>query len=197
MMLRSALAAVGVGLPLLLMAAPQPASAGIHQVWDEAHFLKEPTIEHVDDILDEIHTEFHKDLMIETFASIPDDLKPHLQREGKDKFYEHWSVIEGGDLAVNGVTVLITGEPPHLQVAVGMQTQEKAFTLADRDEMVKSLASAFREKDFDAGILQAAQFVRDRMARNLGTAAAPATQPATQPARAPASAAGGLPHPPP
>jgi uncharacterized membrane protein YgcG len=175
-----------VGLAVMLIAG-RPAGAGVHQVWDEAHFLKLQTIDPVDQVLNDIQSRFGKDLMIETFASIPDDLKPNLQKDGKDKFYEGWSVSEGQELGINGLLILITGDPPHIQVTVGLDTRKKAFTLADRDELLEVLANAFRQKDFDGGILRAAQFVRDRMTRNMAAGAGAATQPATAPATQPAS----------
>jgi uncharacterized membrane protein YgcG len=171
-------------LSLCLFTTSRPAVAGVHQVWDEAHFVKLATIEQVDQVLDAIHDRFGKDLMIETFASIPDDLKATLQKDGKEKFYEGWSITEGRELGVNGVLILVTGDPPHIQVTVGLDTRKKAFTLADRDELLAQLATSFRAKDFDGGMTHAAQFVQDRMARNLG-GAAPATQPASQPAALP------------
>lgn len=179
-------------LPIVLVVAliacfARPAPAGIHQIWDEAHFVKPQTIEQVDQILEDIHTRFGKDLMIETFPSIPDDYKAKVEKDGKDKFYAGWTRTDAYDLGVNGVMILITGDPGHLQIEVGSQTQGQAFTLADRDELVQKMGAAFHAKDFDGGILMAAQFVRDRMARNMAGAAgagAPpaATRPATQPA---------------
>jgi uncharacterized membrane protein YgcG len=166
----------------LVLSVAFPAAAGIHQAWDEAHFVKHQTLDQIDQVLQEVHDHSGKDLMIETFASIPDDLKPNLQKDGKDKFYATWARSEAFQLGVNGVIILITGDPPHLQIEVGRDTQKKAFTLADRDELVKKLADSFSSKDFDGGLLMAAQFVRDRMAQNLGGGGAPAT---TQPAPAP------------
>jgi uncharacterized membrane protein YgcG len=170
-------------VPALLLFGTAPLGAGIHQAWDEAHFAKRQTIEQIDQILQDIHQRSGKDLMIETFASIPDDLKPNLQKEGKDPFYTKWARTEAYELGVNGVIILITGDPAHLQIEVGNDTQLRAFTIADRDELVKKLAESFGAKDFDGGLLMAAQFVRDRMARNLAGSAPPTTRtaPASQP----------------
>lgn len=179
-MLRKISLVSGMILSLCVLAAAHPAVAGVHQVWDEAHFLKLPTIDQVDQILNTIHDRFGKDLMVETFASIPDDLKPNLQKDGKDKFFEGWTVSEGRELGLNGILILVTGEPRHLQVEIGLETRKKAFTPADRAELIAQMATAFRNNDFDGGILHAAQFVHDRMARNLGAGAT--TQPTTQPA---------------
>jgi uncharacterized membrane protein YgcG len=172
----------------LFLALARPAPAGIHQAWDEAHFVKHQTIVQIDQILQDIHDHSGKDLMIETFVSIPDDLKANLQKEGKDAFYTKWARTEAFELGVNGVIILITGDPAHLQIEVGNDTQTRAFTIADRDELVKKLAESFSAKDFDGGLLMAAQFVRDRMTRNLGGPPASTTQPA--PASQPGGAAG-------
>jgi uncharacterized membrane protein YgcG len=180
-------------LVALIACAAGRVQAGIHQLWDEAHFVKPQTIEQADQVLEEIHAKFGKDLMIETFASIPDDYKAKLEQDGKDKFYAGWARTDAHDLGVNGIIILITGDPGHLQIEVGNQTLTKAFTLADRDELVQKLGAAFHTKDFDGGLLMAVQFVRDRMARNLGAGgtaragAPPAAPPATQPASHPAA----------
>ena len=181
-MSRNLIVSLTITLAALLFASAAP--AGIHQAWEEAHFAKPQTIEQISQILEDIHARFGKDLMIETFPSIPDDLKPALQKDGKETFYEKWTRSEAYQLGVNGVMILITGDPPHLQVEVGTSTREKAFTLADRDELVKKLAERFRNKDFDNGLLEAAQFVQERMGKNLGVGGAvePVTRPATVPA---------------
>ncbi|HXE52069.1 MAG TPA: TPM domain-containing protein [Tepidisphaeraceae bacterium] len=165
----------------LLLGRPAPSWAGIHQVWDEAHFFNVQTIEHVNQVLQDIHGRFEKDLMIETFPSIPDDFKDKLQEQGKDKFFDGWSSAEGRRLELNGVLILITGDPAHLEVKVGLETRKKAFTQSDATELADQLVTAFKAKDFDGGITRAAEFVRDRMAKNLGKAAAPTSRPTTQP----------------
>lgn len=172
----------------VVVAGEGAARGGIHQTWDQAHFAKEQTLEQVNQILDEIHARFGKDLMIETFASIPDDFKPKLQEAqakegGKDQFYAGWTRSEAVQLAVNGVMILITGDTRHLQIEVGLQTQSHVFTLADRDELTEKMGELLHKNDFDGSLLLAGQFVRERMARNMaGGGAAATTQPAaTQP----------------
>jgi len=179
----------GIVLPFVVMTLGGNAVAGVHHVWDEAHFLKPQSVSQIDQVLADIHGRFGKDLMIETFPSIPDDLKQRYQEQGKEKFYEGWTRSEAFQLGVNGVMVLVTGDPPHLQVEVGLETRQKAFTLDDRNELVDILVKAFEKKDFDGGMLQAAEFVRDRTARNLGGGAAgPTSRPTTQPSEGPAPA---------
>jgi uncharacterized membrane protein YgcG len=168
---------------LAILGFPSMSHAGIHQVWDQGHIFKAETLIEVEPILQEIDSRFYKDLMIETFASIPDDLKPALARQDKGQFYEGWCIAEGNELKVNGILILITREPRHLQVFVGLDTRKHAFTLADRDELVNKLTTAFRAGNFDAGLIEGVKFVRDRMARNMAEpATTQASQPTTQPA---------------
>lgn len=167
---------------------PATGRASIHQVWDQGHFFQPETLLQMETLLEDIDSKFNKDLMIETFASIPDDLKPKVQEKGKEQFFEDWTMYEGSRLKVNGIIIVITGEPRHIQVAIGLDTRRKAFTEKDRDELVKILITAFSKKptpDYDKGIIAAAEFVRDRMAKNL--AEPPTTQSTTQSATQPSS----------
>jgi uncharacterized membrane protein YgcG len=164
----------------LLFLAPM-ASAGIYQVWDEAHFFKPETLVQVDQILADIHEKFHKDLMIETFASIPDDFKAKFQQDGKEQFFRNWTTSEGATLRLNGLIILICGDPRHVQIELGLATRQKAFTESDRDELLKLITTAFKAKEFDKGIVDAAEFVRDRMEKNLAAGGPTTTRPTSQP----------------
>lgn len=141
--------------------------ASIHQVWDQGHFFSPETLLQMETILEDIDSKFNKDLMIETYPSIPDDLKPKLREKGKDQFFEDWTTYEGSRLKVNGIIILITADPRHIEVALGLDTRRKAFTEKDRDDLMRILIPAFRNNEYDKGIIAAAEFVRDRIARNL------------------------------
>ncbi|HSZ59218.1 MAG TPA: TPM domain-containing protein [Tepidisphaeraceae bacterium] len=167
-------------LAVVLLLTAYEASAGIHEVWDQAHFFKPETIVQVDQILADIHEKYHKDLMIETFASIPDDFKTKYQQDGKEKFFKNWASSEGATLQLNGLIVLICGDPRHVQIELGQATRQKAFTEADRDELIGVITAAFKAKDFDKGIVVAARFVRDRMDKNLAGGDLPTTRPTSQ-----------------
>ena len=53
------------------------------------------TLDAVNATLQQINERFDKDLMIETFASIPDDFKQCYTDEEREKFYDGWSIAEG------------------------------------------------------------------------------------------------------
>src|SRR5690349_21667459 len=136
-------AAITTSLCLALLLAPRPARAGIHQVWDPAHFFQAETLMEVDQVLQDIDRKFYKDLMIETFPSIPDDLKRLYQEKGKEKFFQDWAAYEGGRIKLNGMLILISAEPRRVEVSIGLDTRRKAFTDADRVELVQRLTQSF------------------------------------------------------
>src|SRR5205085_1676314 len=83
----------------------------------------------------------------------------------------------------NGVFILITRTPGHVQIGVGNQTQRKVFTLKDKDELQQLLVESFKQHDFDGGLLKGAKFVRDRMRQHVLEDTAPdETVAATRPA---------------
>jgi hypothetical protein len=77
---------VAVALLSALVVRPVKTSAGIHQVWDEAHLFKLETLDQVNASLQQINERFDKDLMIETYASIPDDFKQRYTDQEREKF---------------------------------------------------------------------------------------------------------------
>lgn len=174
-----------VAMAMMFMAAARSLAGPAPEVRDNGHFFQTATIEKVNAIVAEIHGRFGKDLGIETFESIPERLRPKLNAEKKEVFYDNWIQDQARQARTNGVFILIVRNPSHLEIASGKQTQLKAFTLKDRDELRDLMIKRFRAREFDEGILEAAQFVLNRMDQNIGPPpppAPPATQPTTLPA---------------
>src|SRR6185312_15667013 len=83
--------------------------------------------------------------------------------------------------------ILIVKDPPHLQIADGNGTAQRLFTRANRDEVTRQMLAAFRNKQYDQGLVQAMQTIEQRMDENVpaahsnGSAAAPGAYPQQQP----------------
>ena len=73
---------------------------------------------------------------------------------------------------VNGLIILMTKSPGHLEIAVGNKTQRHSFTLGDRDQLNTRMLGLLRTKQFDEALLQGVQFIKDTMQP------APANEPA-------------------
>ncbi len=69
---------------------------------------------------------------------------------------------------VEGIYVLISKTPPHLQIEVGKQTEKKAFTIEDRSKLREILISAFGKKEYDRGLLEASAIRRQGLRRQPG-----------------------------
>ena len=182
--MRNFIASIAILVGVGVLAGAGTARAGEHQVRDDAGLFRPGFVKLADEVLDDIHARTNKDLMIETFPTIPDQMRASAQQQDKQGFYDHWMISEARAHNVNGVFILITKDPPHIQVGVGKETREKAFTFKDRDELVDKLTDNFRDHQFDRGLMEAANFVRQRMASNLGIPL-PKQTPTTQPTSAP------------
>jgi hypothetical protein len=135
-------------------------------VFDGGMFFSEEAVSEADDVIRGIKQSYDRDVMVETYAGIPDDLKDDLARDGKDKFYQDWLNRRARQLDVRGVFVMMTREPGRVQVGVDKSTRNRAFTLADAEALRETLGSAFRTRHFDRGLLDGVRLVRRRMAEN-------------------------------
>ncbi len=109
--------------------------------------------------------------MIETFPEIPADLKKDYKPENRKEFFEKWVRDQAHENAVNGVYVLICKSPSHLQVEVGNETQKKAFTPRNRNELAKLLLEKFKDKKYDEGLQESVDFYATTLRQNLGKSA--------------------------
>jgi uncharacterized membrane protein YgcG len=152
------------------LVAVAPVSAAVPPVIkDDAKFFSDKARTEADAKIKEIYRDFHKDLFIETLPSVPPDKAKDVNlkdRSARERFFEEWARERFRNAGVNGIYVLICKDPPHIQVEVGNETREKAFTVKDRDELAKILLSRFREKKYDEGLREAVDFVAARLKAN-------------------------------
>jgi len=143
------------------------ATAGTGGVRDNGDFFSEPAKKEATRKISEIETQFKKELVIETFTSIPEEIKRGVDLADKpalNKMFEQWTVKEARQQKINGIYILISREPAHLQIVVGNDTQNKAFTLMDRDNLVTLMRSKLRTKQNDEALLECVKFVSTTMA---------------------------------
>ena len=144
------------------------------RVIDGGMFFSGEAVSEAEDVIRVIKQAYDRDVVVETFAAVPDDLKDQLTRDGKDKFYEDWLNRLARRRGVRGVFVLMTREPGRVQVGVDRDTRRRDFTVADREALREILARAFRMRQFDRGLLEGVRFVRARIALNTVPEPSPA-----------------------
>src|SRR5690349_1774433 len=162
-------------LAVLLGVSRAPAAS--FGVRDNAHFFSADAVRQAEQSIQQIQQRHHKDLLVETFPAVPDDLSARLAQEGKESFFAGWTKQRATQQAVNGVYVLIVKDPGHLEVWDGNKTQQHVFPESSAQQLKGQLLAAFRNKQYDQGLTQAARFVEDEMDANSQSAGNGAAMP--------------------
>src|SRR5207247_10383456 len=76
---------------------------------------------------------------------------------------------------------LMTREPPRIQIQVGQATRTTAFPESDREELFNRLSTQFRAKQYDDGLMEAVDFIRRQMEKNLGASRSAANRSGSSP----------------
>lgn len=166
-----------------------PAWAVVPEVRDEAGMFSADATKRANEIIADISRKYKKDLLIETYKTVPANKAAEREKLGDTNFFPRWAEGRFGALRTNGIGILICNEPKKLQIVLGEETQRKAFRPSDRDKLRQDLLANLKEEKFDRALLDAVQFVSDRLQTNVKTTtAAPARRTAAaEPAAAPAA----------
>jgi uncharacterized membrane protein YgcG len=158
---------LGTGAPQVTMAAPG--------VRDEGAVFSARTVKQADEATRKLQTQFHKELLIETFAGIPEGRKDEYARD-REEFFSNLVRDRARSAQLDGIYVLVMKEPPphrfRIQVGVGPATREKAFLTSNRDELVRIFQTSFRQDRFDEGLLNGVAYVERTLRENLRPAVA-------------------------
>jgi uncharacterized membrane protein YgcG len=149
-------------MPLLLFAGllARSAAAAAPAIDDGGRLFSDAALAQGNRIVREIYedTAPRKDVIIETFRSLPPDMRS-VDELARRAFRER---------EIDGILIVAVKEPGTLRVAVGRRTAER-FSDGDRERLVEILLGKFREKRFDEGLAEGLGFVKQKL-----TAAFPA-----------------------
>jgi hypothetical protein len=158
---------VSLALAAALLPSTQLLAAdGDGEIADGAAFFSAKAVSEASDIIDSIVSMHDRDVRVETYAQVPEHLRDDLARDGREKFYDDWLNRRARELGVRGIFILITRTPGRIQVGVDKATQRRAFPADDRDALREGLATAFRAKRYDQGLLDGLKFLRRRLDEN-------------------------------
>ena len=156
--------------PLLMLPFATPAQAAASGVNDRAHFFSPGAVTQADEIIHQINQRHHKDVLVETWPDIPQDMRQEYEQLGKERFFEQWAGNRARGQGVDGILILIARDPPHLQVWDGNKTQQRLFPTSDIDTLKRQLADHFRQRQYDEGLLQAVRYIQQQMDANVPAA---------------------------
>lgn len=170
----------GLALPAALaacaaLALAPPAAAkgppGGFRIKDEGKFFSKEALDKAENEIAAIKRDTGKDVLIETYAAIPEGLKGRYDAEGKEKFFRNWVDERARAEAVEGVVILICREPTYLIVETDRRTEMHAFTRTDRDEVRSRLIDAFEKREFDKGLLSAVGYIKSKLEKSASKSA--------------------------
>lgn len=183
-----------LALPVLL--AGPFAQAATVAIRDEAGFFSESAKAAASKVVSDIKANQKRDLVIETYREIPAAARKGVDLQDKaalKRVFETWSVQRARELGVQGVYVVLTREPAHLQVAVGNETLRQAFTTADRNALADTMLERLRAKKYDDALIAGVGFVRDTLIAHQSPQAKPSGNSRTPAAASSAAASSAAP----
>ena len=162
--------------PLLILLYASSVLAAPAEVIDEGRFFSPDTIATANQQLSQIKQQHGVDLRIETYPSVPSELRSQYNPDRRAQFFTQWGYQRAKAAGMTGgAIVLITREPSYLQVVVGESTRRGAFTQSDRDRLRDTMLASFKQKRYDEGLLSGIDVFRQAVSSPDQSAAAPAS----------------------
>jgi uncharacterized membrane protein YgcG len=153
---------------VVLAVAPSPGAA---QVKDHAGLFQGQAVQQADQAIREIQQKYHKDLVVETFASIPDKAKGEevkgLSPEARNPFFETWAKERARELKVDGIYLLICKEPLALEAISGWEGHDQVLRVDPWKPLVQHVLPGFREQKYDELLLETVRFVDTTLGANF------------------------------
>jgi len=134
---------------------------------DDGKFFSAEAVDKTNKKIKEIYAKFKKDVVIETYAGIPEGKKLPEDPKKVGEFFAEWAKTRAQELGINGVYVLICKMPTRLRTEVDPETLRRAFTNADDDRLRKRIIAAFREKKFDEGLTGGVEVIEAALKANV------------------------------
>lgn len=140
--------------------------AGLGGIRDGGAFFSDDAKADASRTIGDVERTLKKDIVIETFPEIPEAVKGGVNVADKaalNRLFVEWAEKQARQQAVNGVYVLISKQPAHLQVVVGNQTLKQLFTTTDRDALVSTMRTKLHARDNDGALREGVNFVASTM----------------------------------
>lgn len=138
------------GIALLTFAMGSRAQA---QVNDQAGFFSADAIKKAEQTIAGIQRRGGRKVVVETFQTLPPELKSSYSNARKNQFYQSW-IEERGKATGSDIHILAVREPAHLEVGANTATRQRAFTPSDHQATSRAMLERFRAKRFDDGLLE-------------------------------------------
>ena len=157
-------------LSFALLVSPVESRAERGVIIDGGGFFSDSAKAEANRQLLELGMRFKKEVVIETFKGIPARVTQGVNLEDRaavNRMFEMWTLELARQQRVNGIYVLLSKEPAHLQVIIGNETQRTLFTGKDRAVLVEVMLAKLRNKQSDEALLQGVGVIASAMKSHL------------------------------
>ena len=142
-----------------------------NKVKDYASFFSPAVVEKADDEIRKISRNLKRPIAVDTFKQPPAALAKQVasaSADEKKRIYGNWQNERMRASRFEGIYLLVTREPSRLEVGVSSELEKRAFKPADRVKLQSLLLEKFRAKQFDEGLTEGLNLIRDTVQANLG-----------------------------
>ena len=149
-----------------LLLGTSASRAGLGGIQDGGAFFSEHAKAEASRTIGDVERSLKKDIVIETFAEIPDAVKSGTDLADKSaagRMFVQWAEKQARQQGVTGVYILLVKQPPHLQAVVGNETLKKTFTASDRDALASTMRTKLHAKQNDTALLEGVGFISSTM----------------------------------
>jgi hypothetical protein len=137
------------------------------EVRDDGKFFSAEAVKKADERIAEIYRKYGRDLLIETYATVPaadlDKVKA-MDAKQRGEYSLAWAKERAHRRAVNGVYILICKEPRILRIGVEERMPHK-FAEGTQAEIENALKKELTDGHFDQVLDQAIKIVEERLAK--------------------------------
>src|SRR5262245_9449337 len=88
-----------------------PAQAVVPEVKDEAGLFSPDAVKRANELIANISRKYKKDVVIETYKTVPADKVPEWKKLGDQTFFPRWAESRFSALRASGIGILICNEP--------------------------------------------------------------------------------------
>jgi len=137
------------------------------EIRDEGKFFSPEAIKKANEQIRELYVKYGKDLLIETFPSVPADQRDKVMAmNGKEReeYFHQLAVTRATQQVVKGIYIRITRQPKFLNVESTPDSHE-LFDSEFKTQLRQTLLKGFRANEFDDGLAHALKTVQERLAK--------------------------------
>jgi hypothetical protein len=137
------------------------------KIVDRAGFFKSESVDTANRTISEIKTATGRDVVIETFAELPESDRVkfnRLDRQAQDEFFADWAAKRGREMNVKGVYVVACRRPGKFYVT----SIEQGASKATIDRVKQRLGESFGRRQFDQGLAGVLEILREDL-KSAGT----------------------------